>query len=73
MCPGQEVFFCEHGKADVKCECSSVFSERAQMLGNVSQHVRHVVVKVHKLNQSLIGRGINLESTVAIGFVGNVR
>ena len=54
-------------------KCSSVFSERADVLGHVSQHVHHVVVKVRGLKQCSAGRGINLESTVAIGFVGNVR
>ena len=43
------------------------------MLGNVSQHMRHVVVKVRGLKLSLTGRGLNLESTVEIGFVDNVR
>ena len=65
--------FVSTGKPMWSAKCSSVFSERAQMLGNVSQHMRHVVVKVHKLKQSLTGRGLNLESTVEIGFVDNVR
>ena len=49
-------------------ECSSVFFERAEVLGNVSQHVRHVVVNVKGLKRTLLGRGINLESTVEIRF-----
>ena len=53
--------------------CSSIFSERAEVLGTVSQHVHHVVVKVRGLKRSSTGRGPNLESTVDMGFVGNVR
>ena len=53
-------------------KCSSVFSERAEVLGNVSQHVHHVVVKVRGLKRCSTGRGLNMESTVVIGFVGNV-
>ena len=52
---------------------SSIFSERAEVLGTVSQHVHHEVVKVRKLTQSSTGRGPNLESAVDMGFVGNVR
>ena len=54
-------------------KCSSVFSKLAEVLGTVSQYMHHVVVKVRGLKRCSTGKGINLESTVAIRFVGNVR
>ena len=63
-----------HANADVESEVFfSVFSERAEVLGTVSQYVHHVVVKVRGLKRCSTGRGLNLKSIVAIGFVGNVR
>ena len=55
-----------------KAKCSIVFSERAEVLATVSQHVHHVVVEGAGTEAVFDRKSSHLKSTVEIGFVGNV-